>query len=757
MSDEIRIKIGVSLDASPGAILAPLETAVRRTRRSVEQNMGAAGSAISKETAKGVKQAAKEYAAFAREMEREEKRKQAVIRRSSEMAGREAAKAANAEIREKERASREIARVATDNARRIAREQVRIQRDASREIAKAKALEDRRGTIWNRDLLTGQRIRPGGGAIGIGRRAGLRVSQGVAALYGYGGSALSSISATAMDFAHGLGYDTDLQSHVREARDQQVEAQKISSAGNVPGTALVDPSTILAKAREVGNATGTDVSDALGALKDFVGKTGDLKTGLDSLQQMATLSKATGTRLQDMSNASAEVANQLGDVPDKAQVVYTIMKQIAGQGKLGAVEIRDLAKQMAKLGAASSRFAGGAQKNISTLGVIAQEAKLRGGAASATQAAQSVVAFASGFSTGATFKHWTGEGDKHFAGFPVNGHPGKREGINPFTDSSHRELSDPMEIIKAALSATRGDQTKLSALFPSKQGFRAVAGFASIYNQAAASAVGSADAKDVAGIKAVTDEFERLKKAQLDEQEIHRAFAARMRDSDSKAAIFNNKMSEVAEKLAGAVLPSLDSFSQALVTGASGFATAFQAMFPEGKRAEDSAKGQELVGEGAKAVGRVKSTATEEMVYDAKVGGFRLKKTYSGEAIDVAKETLAKQNASLNQISANAKNERADARSDTIADKMDIFGVAKWGAHLVGRQTFSERAESEKAAASKDEATVDALRPELAQQATALGDILKAIQEQTAVIKAPPAPSARPEPGAPADADTGEQ
>jgi hypothetical protein len=737
MSD-VRIKVGVALDANASAVLAPLETAVKRTRRTVSDEMAASGKAMASETANGARAAAAAAKAAGKAIEAEEKRKQAIIRTSSEMAGRYAAQAAKEEVAA---------------ARTAARERVQIAKQAARDIAAARRADERRQSqsLFRRDLLTGKALSAGGGAIGIGRRAGIRTSRGLALGYGLAGSAASSMTSIGLDFAHGLGYDTDLGSHIRAAKDERGLATKISNAGYVPGTALTDPSEILAKAREVGNATGTDTTEALDALRAFVGKTGDLKTGMDTLGQMATLSKATGTHLEDMANAAAEVTNQLGDIPNKGNVVYTIMKQIAGQGKLGAVEIRDLAVQMAKIGAASSRFAGGAEQNISTLGVIAQEAKLRGGASSASQAAQSVVAFAGGFATKATFKNW-----RTFKA-PVPGHPGKFEGLNPFTDNSHTELSDPMTLIKAALSATRGDQTKLATLFPSKQGFRAVAGFANVYNQAAQFKAGDAEAKNAAGIEAVTAEFARLKEAQLTDEEVHRAFAATMRLGDSKAAIFNNKMTEIAEKLTTAVLPSLDSFGTALVNSASTAAGYFEMLFPEGKRDQQTEEGKALLGQGSKAVAALDKTATTDLVYDATSGGFKQKKIYSGEAVDVAKSEFAKSNASAAALATQAnqeKQEAAEARRPGAAFGLLGDWVGKQYDQAVGNETKADKAERLAKQGEADAATSAQLLSENQKASSTLGQILRAINDQTAAIKAPPPPEHDPAGRAPADADT---
>ena len=55
------------------------------------------------------------------------------------------------------------------------------------------------------------------------------------------------------------------------------------------------------------------------------------------------------------------------------------------QGKLGAVEVKDMAVQMAKLASRATEFGGKSDDTIAALGAIAQEARAKGGAANASR------------------------------------------------------------------------------------------------------------------------------------------------------------------------------------------------------------------------------------------------------------------------------------------------------------------------------------------------------------------------------------
>jgi hypothetical protein len=398
---EIKIRVGASLEANTTAVFEPIIKASARARDAIRKNLGDAVSGASKGGAGGG------------------------IKHNIDALDRELEGMADKLLRKEERSQRARTRAVESGTK----ERVRIERQAGKAIEEAEAqpARQRRGGLGS-----------SGGAIGIGRRAGIRVSRGAAMAYGYGGAAASS-------FAHGIGINTDVASMVKTGVDNQDLAQKIvnsdpSQRGLSAASRQATSADLLGQAQQVSNATGTDTSDTLQGLEAFVAKTGDLDTARDTIQGLATLAKATGTNLGDMASAAAEVSNNLGDVPDKAKAVYDVMRAVAGAGQLGAVEIKDLASQMAKVATVAGRFEGDRGTNIAILTAMAQEAKLHGGAANASQATTAVSSFATQFDTKATAKHW------------------REVGLNAFTDASHSQVRAPEELILEALKyASRGN------------------------------------------------------------------------------------------------------------------------------------------------------------------------------------------------------------------------------------------------------------------------------------------------------------
>ena len=342
-----------------------------------------------------------------------------------------------------------------------------------------------------------------------------------------------------MRTAQAAGLETDFGALVGKNVQDEALAQRISSAGYMPGQSgpngqIIDRGTILGETRKIAIGTGQERGDVLAGLDAFVSKTGDLETGRKSLEDMARLAKATGSNLEDVANAAAEVSNNLGDVPNKGELINRVMRQVGGQGKLGAIEFRDLASQMAKLASVSHDFQGGAAQVIPLMGILAQESKLQGGSASATQAATSIMGLDRGLMKGKTYEHW------------------RAMGLNPFADANETKLKDPLELITDALKATGGNKLKMAQLLPEASGQRGIRGFANIYNEAGGGAK---------GLAAVTDEFERFRAAQLSTEEVTRALGAAMDTDKSKITVMNEQFAQAAQQIQTGLVPALQSLA----------------------------------------------------------------------------------------------------------------------------------------------------------------------------------------------------
>ena len=582
MAASLRIKIGASVDSSVASSFTSIEKAAKKARAAIVAELNAAA----KEGGRALKPAGDAAEGMARQTQGAAKRTEVALGQM----------ATGADVKFKQLAASLKALPADLNV---------VAREAQRALAKMQTDQARAA------LGLG-----GGGGGGRGHslywwkgNGNFAIKKPVlhsldmdpvrgAASFGMG--AASYAARVASNLATGIGVDTDFASMMSHVTAQQKVAQQISNSGYMPGQdgangQIVGSRALMQQARAVGNATGTDTGDVLGGLQAFVKKTGDLDLGRRSLEGMAKLARATGTSFEETADAAAEISNHLGDIPNKGEAVQSVMRQIAGQGKMGAVEISDMARQMAKIAATANSYEGGGAKNIAILGVLAQEAKLQGGATTASQAATSVASVATDLSKSTTMRNW------------------RKYGISAFTDDSHRTLKSAPEIIKLAIQASGGDLQKLGELMPNKASARGLRGFANVYTE---------HGGGTAGLQAVDDEFKRLVSQQMRTEEVDRAFAESMKLSEAKVTIFNNKMQEVAEQFAGALLPAFEQLAPA-VLGASEAVARFATSMFVGGATGDQRSAQELEADSIKHMSLLRSTSHRDargnMVYDEKV------------------------------------------------------------------------------------------------------------------------------------------
>lgn len=488
----IRIRVGASLDRSVDAVFSAVEKRAQRSQRTIARGFQG-GSGLGSSGGGPYRTAARDADRAAREIERSQKR-----------AAREAERAHQAASRKIAKGFEQIGRAAASASRQQIAEQRRAERETSRMRQRQREIFARRTSFGT---LQGAR------AVG---RVGARV---------------------AGDIIRGVGVDTSLSGSVGRAVQLQRAAVALSNQGFQMGAqgaagVRVPASQLISEARTMGDTLGVDPAEVMAAQQAFVDLTGNLESARASMGFLGKLSVATGTNMIDMAEAAANVDNQLADTPDKAQRLATIMKTIAGQGKLGAVEIKDLATQMARIASAAPSFAGDVDTNVQKLGALAQLSRAMGGSPSAAEAARSVVGFSSTLQKGARIKAF------------------RKAGVNVFADEAQTKFKDPFALIKESLLATGGDLEEMNKLFMDVVGARAVRGLSSKF-----SAAGGGQQ----GIAAVQAEFDRFTKgAALSDKAIEDAFTESQKTAAAKAQKFQNQLDRVIESMASKVLPALE-------------------------------------------------------------------------------------------------------------------------------------------------------------------------------------------------------
>ncbi len=432
-------------------------------------------------------------------------------------------------------------------------------KELEKQLAAVKEIESQKQKIREE---SGSGRRGGGGGGGVGHRDdGYRTALGTTR---YMDRAVRGAGRTALDIAKGAGVDLDMGTIIGKSVHMGKLATDLSNSGwqpNLPkeegesaATAAsrnrVPESTLISEARAAGNKAALDPQKALSGMASFVGTSGDLDTARKIIGDLGVLARATGTEFDDMVSAAGEVAAKLGDVPNKGQIVLSVMKTLAGQGKLGAVEIKNMATEMAKVGSVAKSFNMSPEKAMQEMGILMQVARQSGGAKSASVAANSAMALIQTLTKGSTIKNL------------------QKAGIQPFADKEKTKLLSPETMTLAMLYKSKGDLQQLGGMIKDTMAFRAVRGFATVYNEKKGTQAEKLDA--------VRAEFAKQRAAVLGEgaggkNELETQFAASMQTSEAKVQLFNNKLSEIGDSIASRVLPALEKLAPTIVNGVEAF------------------------------------------------------------------------------------------------------------------------------------------------------------------------------------------
>lgn len=575
----IRIRVGASADRSIDAVFAGVERRAIRAKENVSRAFGASTFA----------QLGPAADRAANQVERAQKRQ------------------ADAAAREAARASRDVQRHYDQQAKalnRLAREQDRIYQRQAQSEQRALAVRERqeeaamrrRVALQNRSFAMEQREREKSyrAAERAAReedswRAKAAYRTAYHGVVRYFPGMLGHAGRLGSDLLRGAGLDFSLQSSVSRSVNLESEAVKLSNSAYMDGRGgpagkRVNPAVLADLARNAAIAAGASSAVTLGGLREFVGRTGDLATAKALLPEVMRLSKATGASPDDIMKFAgttaatwwSDLAGSDKEAGQRAKALSDILNVGAASGKLGTVEMENLAGQGPKLAAAAQAFSGDKAKNLGEMIALAQMG-LAGGAASPTQAATSVAAMVNTLRTPARMKHFAaafGQAEKNDSLFRSTF--GKdfalEAGAGKFTRAS--------DVILASIMAAGSDTAKFKGMWANVQGARSVEGLRQRYLEAGSGA---------AGIAAVRSEFSKFGGA-MSEQELADSFAAAMNTTASKAAQFQEQMDAITAKMASELLPKLSEmapkflqamevFTNAIIWAADHWATAIGVAF----------------------------------------------------------------------------------------------------------------------------------------------------------------------------------
>jgi hypothetical protein len=427
-------------------------------------------------------------------------------------------------------------------ARAATRSTVTAETQAARTVANAKIREEKRvlsEQLKNARYLQQVRNRHFQNEERAAKRLEASNARGRARTLGMVGASVGGTLKTAGRYAAGalaIGGGFALTGAVSQ---QMRETAMASDLANQMG----DPTQkgrILKEAQGVRGFTG---EQTLSAMSGFVEKTGDVNAARAAIQDLSQLALATGTDFGDMGEAAGQAFNvirdSIKDPKKQIEALNEVMSAFAAQGNMGAVEIKDLAVEIASLGAASRKYLGDPAQMLKNMGAMAQAAVARGGAANAAEASTAVVRFGEDLTKKPAQKALAGMG------------------INIFGDKAKTILKDPKEILADVMKATGGDMTKLQDVF-NAQSIKAFQGFSPLMKEAedanAKLPKGQRLAKGEAGKRALLGEFGKFADAKLSKETIAERAGSRLEDADKQ---FTDAMKKFNAEVGSRLLPAL--------------------------------------------------------------------------------------------------------------------------------------------------------------------------------------------------------
>jgi hypothetical protein len=344
--------------------------------------------------------------------------------------------------------------------------------------------------------------------------------------------AVGAFGATALSLGGGLAVAGAIST-------QMADSKRAAMLANQAG----DPTIKRDLLREAQGVRGFTTSESLGAVEGFVTKTGDLGAARSAMPMLADMSLAYGANIAEMGEAAGQAFNVIRDsIKDpvaQMEALRDVMSTMAAQGTLGAVEIRDLTRELAGLGAATRKFEGGPVQLLKTMGAMAQAAVARGGAASAAEATTAVSRFAADIVKG----------------------PAQKElgalGVDIFSDKSRTALKDPREIMAQILEKTGGDMTQIEKIM-NVESAKALGGFSPLFLQAEreneALPAKERKKKGASGRAALMAEFDRFMNASANKADMDERVASVLEEPAMK---FQQSIKQVNTAIGGALLPTV--------------------------------------------------------------------------------------------------------------------------------------------------------------------------------------------------------
>lgn len=173
----------------------------------------------------------------------------------------------------------------------------------------------------------------------------------------------------AKSFAMGFGMQaaggiTDMVSGVVDLERSITRYQIASSSSDADMVKFRD------RMAQISTATGVAKSELIKGASAYVAFTGDTKGAAESLALFADVERATGASMEDIAGVAGALRENLKIDPKDFRAGFDVL---ITQGKLGAVELKNLAVEISNVAPMFTKFAGGSgQEGLAKMGAIMQ-------------------------------------------------------------------------------------------------------------------------------------------------------------------------------------------------------------------------------------------------------------------------------------------------------------------------------------------------------------------------------------------------
>lgn len=348
-----------------------------------------------------------------------------------------------------------------------------------------------------------------------------------------GGAVAGSMLGTGAQVAT-LGGSFALAGAVYSQRATHAAAAGLANQGFDPNSGVTreqKKGQILGITSDINKRLGVSQDDVIAGMTSFVDKTGKVDMAMQMADFMAKLSSASGTDIGELGtvlgNAYSNISKEKGVTQEQAvEKAKAVARVFAGQGKAGAVEMKDLAARAPILTSAAGSFEGDLEKNMGTIGALTQIAVDRGGAANADIASTAMKNIALDIAQKA-----------------------KKVGVTDAIGADGMRVKDPVETIARIIDKTGGSLAKLQKVF-GRETLPGINGLAKVYVEAG---------KGKAGIQAIRDLVAEYQSQSYSETEMEDSANFRAsqldRQLDTSIGQFNSMVGDTLVPALGRLVP----------------------------------------------------------------------------------------------------------------------------------------------------------------------------------------------------------